>query len=183
MDGMVNKRPRFVPMTLEEALSGKRIPRAVTRSQVLLDVEHIGFDGRSHDGQLVIHRNLKKDVATIFAKLYKWKFPINKIIPAAAYGWSDHLSMDDNNTVAFDYRLIEGTNRLSNHARGAFDINPKQNPHIKNGIVTPHNGIYDPREPGTLVSGGREVSLFKQLGFSWGGDWTSLKDYMHVEKS
>jgi hypothetical protein len=25
-------------------------------------------------------------------------------------------------------------------------------------------------------------SRFKELGWDWGGDWTSLKDYQHFEK-
>lgn len=183
-------------MSLEQALSGKRIPRAIRRSQALLDVEHLGFDGRTYDGQLVVHRAFEKDVATIFATLYKWQFPINKIVPIAAYGWNDTLSMEDNNSLSFDHRKIEGINRLSKHASGpidepicAIDLNPRQNPHIKNGIITPQNGTYNPKEPGTLVNGGREVKLFESFGFSWGGKWRfptgkpkeTLKDYMHFE--
>lgn len=53
--------------------------------------------------------------------------------------------MSDNNTSAFNYRTIAGTDRLSKHGQGlAVDINPRYNPCVrtKNGITTvePQNG-------------------------------------------
>lgn len=184
MDSLVDRRVRFSPMTLDEALSEKTIPRAIRKSQDILTVEHLGFDGKSREGQLVLHRGLTQSVATIFAELFRMDFPIEKVIPIVEYGWDDDASMADNNTSAFNYRTIAGTNRLSHHAVGrAIDINPMQNPHIsRKGMIFPPKGTYDVSAPGTVVKNGPVVKLFKRHGFSWGGDWNSLKDYQHFEK-
>lgn len=61
--------------------------------------------------------------------------------------------MEANNISAFNYREITGGGRLSNHASArAIDINPFQNPYIKNDIVLPHGAKYDPSIAGTLTA-------------------------------
>ena len=58
-----------------------------------------------------------------------------------------------------------------------------QNPAIlRNGTVIPREGVYDPHSPGTLTRETWLTRLFRQLGWQWGGNWNSLKDYMHFEK-
>lgn len=170
-------------VTLERALSGKLIPDSIKASQALLNVRYRAFEGGVRQGQLVIHRQLQRDVREIFEGLLSMEFPIQSVIPVSAFGWSDDDSMAANNTVGFDYRRIAGTDRLSKHATGAIDINPLQNPHIKHGVITPALGRYDIRKPGTVTPDGAVVRLFKDHGFAWGGNWQSLKDYMHFERS
>ncbi len=59
---------------------------------------------------------------------------------------------------------------MSVHAfGGAIDINPDTNPNCKLG--TSCIGNYD--MPSSVVS------IFKKWGFGWGGNWRSVKDYMH----
>ena len=68
----------------------------------------------------------------------------------------------------------------SQHCYGlAVDINPTENGQFKNGRAT-GNWFYDP--------GGNEYSIqansilvttFKSMGWGWGGEWHSSKDYMH----
>ncbi len=51
--------------------------------------------------------------------------------------------MNDNNTSSFNYRFISGSRILSMHANGlAIDINPKQNPYVKNGTSIPAGSEY-----------------------------------------
>ena len=76
---------------------------------------------------------------------------------------------------------------MSQHSYGiAIDINPVQNPYIKNNneiiIIQPQSGK-DFLDRTNIRSGMVEeiVDLFKDHGFNWGGDWTSLKDYQHFE--
>jgi hypothetical protein len=91
--------------------------------------------------------------------------------------------MKDNNTSGFNYRFISGSKILSKHASGlAIDINPKQNPYIKNGTTTPDGSIYEIDSIGTLTEDSRIVKEFKKRGWTWGGDWKSLKDYQHFQK-
>ena len=58
----------------------------------------------------------------------------------------------------------------------AIDINPETNPYCGNGQVV-GNAAYcsKPDMPKELVK------IFKSHGFYWGGDFRSVKDYMHFE--
>jgi len=170
-------------LTLEQALSGKEIPQHIKENLVLIDVEYWSFDAREKMGQLVIHRELAAEVEAIFAEIAAARFPIEKIIPVAAYDWSDDASMEDNNSSAFNYRNIVGGENLSQHAYGrAIDINPRQNPYVKGDIVLPQNAVYAPDVPGTIVSEDIVVSVFLKRGWDWGGNWQRLKDWQHFEK-
>ena len=65
----------------------------------------------------------------------------------------------------------------------AIDINPYNNPAVlANGKVIPQGGTYDRdiRHPSRHIA--RRKKNFIRLGWTWGGNWTSLKDYMHFEK-
>ena len=68
-----------------------------------------------------------------------------------------------------------------------MDINPVQNPYIKNNVIEPKNSIdYLDRKSirkGMIVKGDVCYNAFKKRGWTWGGEWKSLKDYQHFEKS
>lgn len=166
-----------------DAVAGKEFPLAIRRNLVITEVEYFSFDGKRHRGQLLIHKDLEKDIREIFSVILERKFPIGKVIPIVRYGWSDEKSMLDNNTSAFNYRNVAGTNRLSNHAYGtAIDINPYLNPYIKGKYISPKGSEYNPEIPGTITADSFLVKEFKKRGWTWGGDWKSLKDYQHFEK-
>lgn len=169
-------------MSLEEALAGKEIPGSIKKELVLITIFHISFDGEVRQGQLVVHTSVADEVQEVFKKLLKMRFPIKQIIPIVAYDWVDDASMAANNTSAFNYRLIQGTNRFSNHSQGlAIDINPVQNPYTqRDEVVMPIGSKYESTQPGTISA--EVVSLFKSYGWSWGGDW-ERKDWQHFEKT
>ncbi len=169
--------------TLDEALAGIEIPGWIRNELTLVNVEYYSFDDKLHRGQIVIHKVLAKDIEAIFELIKEKQFPIAKVIPIVKYNWSDEKSMLDNNTSAFNYRVVKGTNRLSNHAYGrAIDINPFQNFCIKNKYVSPKSSSYNPNKPGTITEDSFLVKEFKKRGWTWGGDWKTLKDYQHFEK-
>ncbi len=169
--------------TFEQALKGKKIPPDIKAQLALVKVEYYSFDGKLHSGQLVINKKLKRDIISIFKEIKGIKFPVAKVIPVAAYRWSDSASMSDNNSSAFNYRFIKGTRRLSNHAEGrAIDINPLFNPQIKKDEVLPPTGSYSPHRNGTITKSSKIVQFFKEKGWTWGGDWKNSKDYQHFEK-
>jgi len=169
--------------SLEEALSGIDIPKAIKKNLVLLNVEYYSFDNKLHRGQIVLHKRAAKDIIEIFEIIIVVKFPISKVIPIAKYKWSDEDSMNDNNTSAFTYRKVKGQKTLSAHSYGlAVDINPVQNPHIKRNIVQPVNGKYDINSAGTILKNSRIVQEFRKRGWQWGGTWRSSQDYQHFEK-
>ena len=97
-----------------------------------------------------------------------------------------------NNTSCFNYRRVAGSKTLSYHSQGkAIDINPLYNPCVKrlhNGStsVSPKTGrAYSNRSKTfkyKIDHNDLVYKLFKKHGFTWGGDWKSLKDYQHFEK-
>jgi D-alanyl-D-alanine carboxypeptidase len=154
-----------------------------------VDVDHIGFDGQTHRGELIVHQDLVPEVITIFGQLYQLRYPIEKIRTVDQYpAASDELQMEDNNTSAFSCRDIPGTGRWSWHAYGrAIDVNPLLNPYIDaTGAFQPKNAAaYMDRsrtDPGLLHSGDPAVHVFTDRGWQWGGYWRSPIDYMHFER-
>ncbi len=170
-------------MNLEETFKGKIIPASVRSSLTLVTIYYYSFDDKLHCGQLVVNKEIADDVVEIFKIIREIKFPVEKVIPINSYKWSDSESMKDNNTSCFNYRFISGSKILSKHASGlAIDINPMQNPYIKNNKTSPTGAIYDTNVKGTITSDSRIVAEFKKRGWTWGGDWKSLKDYQHFQK-
>lgn len=157
-----------------------------------LRVLHTGFDEKTYIGELVVNQKIADDVLEIMKELYENHYPIEKMRLIDEYGANDEASMSDNNTSAFNYRTIAGTNRLSKHGQGlAVDINPRYNPCVrtKNGITTvePQNGsAYVDRNADfsyKITEGDLCLQLFLEHGFTWGGSWNSVKDYQHFEKA
>jgi hypothetical protein len=118
------------------------------------------------------------------------KATIEKIRLVDEYDADDELSMEDNNSSAFNFRFISHTTRVSKHGLGlAVDINTLYNPYTKvvDGvrIVEPITGEpYLDREadfPCKIDHDDLCYRLFIEHGFEWGGDWEDRKDYQHFE--
>lgn len=178
-------------MSREEAFEGldEKCPEDIRKRQKVVNVKYYSFDRKVHEGQLVIDGELEDDIKAVFEEALKERFPIHSVIPISDKRfrkdgrWDDDLSMEANNTSAFNYRRITGGIRLSKHAYGtAIDINPFQNPYIKGSIILPKGAAYDPHVEGTLTADHPVVHVFLRLGWEWGGNWTSRKDYQHFEK-
>ncbi|MCI8442182.1 MAG: M15 family metallopeptidase [Provencibacterium sp.] len=153
----------------------------------LLTIAYCGFDGEYYLGQMIAANEVAQDLTEIFKELFAEAFPIEKIQLIEAYGADDNLSMADNNSSAFCYRVIDGTDYLSNHSFGrAVDINPLQNPYVRGELVQPDaSADYLDREnvrPGMIAPGGCCYNAFISRGWEWGGDWTGPIDYQHFEK-
>ena len=156
-----------------------------------LHVLHVGFDGETHEGEMICGAAIAGDLLDIFQKLYEAKYQIEKIRLVDEYNAEDELSMRDNNSSSFNFRFISHTTKVSNHGRGlAVDINPLYNPYIKtvdgNLYIEPATaGEYADRSknfPHKIDENDLCYKLFIQHGFEWGGSWKSVKDYQHFEK-
>jgi peptidoglycan LD-endopeptidase CwlK len=170
-------------MTLSQSLKNDSIPDSVKRDLDIVTVYYYSFDNKLHKGQVVIRKELVKDITEIFNEIKDSHFPVAKVIPIVKYNWSDIASMEDNNSSAFNYRNIKGTKVISLHSKGiAIDINPLLNPQVKHGEVSPPDAVYDPSKPGTLTANSVVVKSFLKRGWQWGGQWHSSKDYQHFEK-
>ncbi len=171
-------------MTEKDALKSTKATKEIIDNIRLIEVDYYSMDGKIHKGQVQVHKDVVSDIKSIFKLMREIKFPIKKVIPIVKYGWSDDKSMADNNSSAFNFRYIAGTKRMSKHATGmAIDINPFLNPVIySDGKISPKGANWDKEVPGTFYSGHPVVKKFKELGWKWGGDFKSFKDYHHFAK-
>ena len=148
-----------------------------------VQVLHYGFDGKVKEGELIVNKKIAKKTVKVFYALYQKKYRIERMRLIDDYGANDEKSMAANNTSAFNYRVISGTTKLSNHSYGmAIDINPR---------INPANGkVYKQRKTSKckgkykrymIHKNDTAYKIFKKYGFSWGGKWRSSKDYQHFE--
>lgn len=152
-------------------------------------VLHVNAEGETLTGEMVVNAAIADEVCEIFRELYDARYPIERMRLADDYNAVDEASMEDNNSSAFCYRPIEGTNRPSKHALGmAIDINTLYNPYYRysDGEVLPVTGApYLDRSqsfPYKIEEGDLCYRLFTERGYTWGGHWSSVKDYQHFEK-
>src|SRR6266540_437405 len=152
-------------------------------------VDHWGFDGRVHRGELVVQRRYAAPLLRVLASLFADRFPIARMRLVDAYRGDDDLSVAANNTSAFNCRPVAGTSHWSEHAYGrAIDLNPVQNPYVTAGgrVTPPAAGPYADRSrraPGTIHGGDATVRAFASIGWGWGGLWHAAKDYQHFSAS
>ena len=154
-----------------------------------IELLHYDFEGNIKKGELIINEKVALEVTQIFYELYLEQYPLESVVLVDDFGepGDDSLSMESNNTSAFNYRYVSGTTKLSRHSYGAaIDINPVQNPYIDGDRVVPEEGReYLDRSlklPGMIDHDDLCYKLFIENGWSWGGDWSGDKDYQHFSK-
>jgi len=162
--------------------------------------------GNEHTGELIVHIDHAENILKIFEGLFRAQFPIEQMKEiVSTYGGDDDKSMKANNTSAYNCRLKTGGSTPSDHSYGkAIDINPLLNPMVTNSgkvypeesknvdgvdytdrdaVIDKHGTIHD---DGGVCLDNTKVDIVKLFqdngGWTWGGDWTSVKDYQHFEK-
>lgn len=156
-----------------------------------LTITHYNFKHLPSRGEIICNIAIADDLLDIFETLFQHQYEIEKMRLIDYYDADDDKSMEDNNSSAFNFRMISGTNVLSNHSKGmAIDINPLYNPYVKRLenrlLVSPGTGRpFADRSlsfPHKLDHEDICVKEFLKHGFIWGGDWENVKDYQHFEK-
>ena len=156
-----------------------------------LHVLYYDFNNEIKDGELICNKQIADDLLEIFSTLYDNAYQIDKIQLIDVYDADDDLSCADDNTACFNYRVVAGSTALSKHALGmAIDINPFYNPYVtypdgKERISPAGSEVYADRSndnPHMIRKGDLCYQLFIDHGFTWGGEWKSLKDYQHFQK-
>jgi hypothetical protein len=135
-----------------------------------------------HDGQLIVLDTLAPYTVAVLKQMHKKHFPIVKMRLIEHYNGDDDASCDDNNSSAFNDRVIGGKTIKSLHAYGvAIDINPIENPYLvgKEGQQIAYSDRKDQR-PGMVEP---IVPCFETHGFQWGGDpkHDAYPDYQHFD--
>lgn len=196
-DGIVlDKNPVFAKSEIPESVKTRMMGKSMTEDSTIgfeelsyLTITYLDYNGKTKQGEMVVNSKLANEVLDIFRDIYQAKFPIEKMNLIDNYGASDHASMVDNNTSAFCYRTIAGTNKVSKHGQGvAIDINPFYNPHVlkNSGTVNPPEASkYADRSlnaKGMIKKNDAVYKAFISRGWTWGGSWNN-PDYQHFQKS
>lgn len=191
-------------ITYEEGFTAKPLPENVIKKMIgksyrenhdigldelaYLEMLFVDFHGMTQKGEMIVHYSLAKEVLEIFCELYKSGYQIEKMRLVDEYDADDERSMADNNSSAFNYRVVADTDMISMHGYGrAIDINPQINPYIVGNKIMPENGVkYADRSkafPHKIDHDDLAYKLFKSRGWTWGGDWKTQKDYQHFYKT
>ena len=163
-----------------------------------LKMLHVNFDGDYQVGEMIVNEDVASDVLEIFEILCDEGYEIYSMYLIDDF-WagdpddSDWYSIDANNTSAFCYRTATGSGNLSKHALGrAIDINPQQNPYVTydsdgDAHYSHDNAsdyVYDRYTGDHMITiYDRAYELFTDYGWTWGGNWSSPKDYQHFQLS
>ncbi len=153
-----------------------------------LRITYVGFDGADHLGEMVVASDVASRVVTVFRRLYALRFPIRNMRLVDDFGGSDDASMAADNTSGFNCRPATGGTAFSQHSYGtAIDLDPLENPYVGgDGSVLPPAGApfaARPDRPGVLHDGDAAVAAFAAIGWSWGGDWRSPRDFQHFSRN
>jgi len=162
-----------------------------------LKMLHVNFDGEYQVGEMIVNKSVASEVLEIFKSLFKDGYQIYSMYLIDNF-WkkdgetSDWNSIEANNTSCFCYRPATGGSKLSKHALGrAIDINPQQNPYVtyKNGKPKySHKNAADyvsnrsSKKAHVITTSDKAYKLFTKKGWTWGGSWSSPKDYQHFQK-
>jgi len=154
----------------------------------LVTITHWDFSGQVRPGQLVVHRDVAAAVVEVFRLLHAARFPLAQVVTAEQYGADDDALMAANATSGYNCRRVTGGTAFSEHAYGrALDLNPVQNPYVRGTTVEPPAGrAYLDRgdvRPGMVDTGGVVERAFASVGWAWGGNFRTLKDYQHFSQS
>ena len=149
-----------------------------------LTVAFRGFDGLNHTGEIVVHTDEAEGIVSVFETLHRADFPIEEMRIVTPADLVAPPTGDGNNTAGFVCRPVTGGTTFSEHAKGlAVDINPFHNPYVRGDRILPELATaYVDRSrnlPGMIQPDDVVVEAFAAIGWSWGGDWTSLVDHHH----
>ena len=148
-----------------------------------------GFDGKAHMGEMLINASAAEDIVGVFRTLYDARFPIEEMRVWSLEEMNAPPTGDINMTDSYTCRpVVTTTSGWSMHSYGlAIDLNPFQNPYKKGSLIIPElSTSYLDRgyvRPGMVFHGDLVWQAFHDIGWGWGGDWSSLKDYTHFSSN
>src|SRR5258708_9963144 len=70
-------------MTKKEAFDGldPNCPKEIRKRQRLIKLKYYSFDRQVHQGQMVLDKDLVKDIKSVFKLILSERFPITSVIP------------------------------------------------------------------------------------------------------
>ncbi len=158
-----------------------------------LKLTYLNYQGEESIGELIVHKNIADDMVNIMRELYAIGYPIYQMKLVSEFNGNDWKSIEAGNSSAFNCRKATGSKKWSKHSYGrAIDINPLENPYVSRKGHISHNASIKykkrqhlnntPSDRAVLLKNDKATLIFKKYGFSWGGDWRTIKDYQHFVK-
>ncbi len=151
----------------------------------LVRVRYWNFRGQVRTGPLVLNWKVARDVLGVFRQLFRSRFPIHRIDLAPR---PKPIDWDSTRNLSSSFNCRSATGNpgvLSEHSYGwAVDINPLQNPYVRSdgSVLRAAARPYRDRtrhRAGMIHPGDVVVRSFAAIGWGWGGNWRTIKDYMH----
>lgn len=180
---------RIDPATRERMTSHDESVCPVSLTSLrLVEVPYVGFDGFVHEGEVVVHEDVARDVVNVFAAMYRTGFPLQSVRLIDEFGGDDNRSMAANNSSGYNCRRVAGSDAWSAHAYGrAVDVNPVQNPYVLDGRALPpasqpfvdvDRSVGAASDQGVITTDGPVARAFARIGWTWGADFEE-PDYQH----
>lgn len=180
---------RIDPATRERMTSHDESVCPVSLASLrLVEVPYVGFDGFVHDGEVVVHEDVARDVVNVFAAMYRTGFPLQSVRLIDEFDGDDNRSMAANNSSGYNCRRVAGSQAWSAHAYGrAIDINPVQNPYVLDGRALPpasqpfvdvDRSAEAATDQGVITVDGPVARAFERIGWTWGADFDE-PDFQH----
>ena len=164
----------------------------------VLHFNYWGFGGNIERGPMVVNASAADDVLWVFHQLFDARFPIKKVALATPFkpkSFAQHRRITSHRSVTASFNCrpvvtaLGPADTFSQHSYGlAIDLNPLQNPYVtSDGFV--RNRAAEPyldrsrNLEGMIHQDDVVFRSFAAIGWSWGGDWSGDKDYMHFSQS
>ncbi len=154
------------------------------RNLRIIELTHFDFDLIERQGKIMVLDQVAENVRLIFAEIFALKFKIHSVKLIDEFDGDDDLSMEANNSSAFNFRKIVASSEISEHSYGtAIDINPLQNPYFnpEKKLCLPKNSEKF-LDRSKILEGMVEpiVPIFQKHGFTnWLGNRMEKPDYQH----
>jgi hypothetical protein len=180
------------PDVLARSTWREECPVAVEELSYLV-VSFYGFDGLTHIGELIVNARYGEQMLDVFRTIYEVRFPLEQMRVITYPELDAPPTGDFNDTTSFVCRPVVARNSgWSMHAYGlAIDLNPFHNPYLREDVVVPElASAYTDRtavRPGMLLADDPAsiaiIEAFAAMGWEWGGNWQTLKDWMHFSEN
>ena len=144
---------------------------------------------------MVVNATVAEDVLWVFQQLYDARFPIKRVSLSTPFHPQAFAQrrIDSNRSVTASFncrwspRPVPATTSRSAYGL-AIDLNPLQNPYVTTGGFVRNRAAepYTDRSrhlEGMIHEGDVVFRSFAAIGWSWGGNWSGDKDYMHFSQS
>ncbi len=147
-----NVFPNGIPTTQNE----------IRKYLITIEVPITTKSGAKKTTKVTVHQAIAEDLKQVLQKAQDAGFKVYEV-------------------QGFNWRSISGSSTISQHALGlAVDINVKENYCVYPNGKVDAGSFWNPDENEySIPKNGTLVNAFKAIGWGWGGNWSSKKDYMH----